>query len=153
MNEKEKKENNEKEKKLQEKFIEFQVMQQQLAQMQKNIQQLNTQKGEIEGIQQSLTELGEVNVDSDILVPVCSGVFAKAKLADNRELLVNVGSNVTVKKNIPEVKGLLAKQVAEVEKTEEQMKKQLENLAEKARGIEKELNSLMKEAKDNVQVP
>jgi prefoldin alpha subunit len=150
MAEKQKKENKEKEKKLQEKFIEFQIMQQQLAQIQKNIQQLNTQKGEIEGIQQSLSELGDVNVDSDILVPICSGIFAKARLADNKELLVNVGNNVTVKKNIPEVKGLLAKQSAEVEKMEGRMKEQMEKLAEKAGEIEKELNGLIKEAKDNV---
>jgi len=150
MKENQTKENKEKEKRLQERFIEFQIMQQQVAQTQKQIQQLEAQKGEIEGVQQSLTELGNVEAGTEILVPVCSGVFAKAKLADNSELLVNVGGGVTVRKTVPEVKGLIAKQAAEVEKMEEKMKGQIERLAEKAGETEKELQGLLKEAKDNV---
>ena len=150
MAEKQTKENQEKEKNLQEKFVEYQMMQQQLGQVQKQLQQLSTQKEEIETIQQSLSDLGEVNVESDILVPVCAGIFAKAKLADNKELLVNVGNNVTVKKNIPAVKGMLASQATQIGNMEAQIKSQMEMLAEKASEIEKELQSLVKEAKDNV---
>ncbi len=138
------------EKKLQEKFIEFQVIQQQVAQTQKQLQQLSTQKEEIGGVQQNLSDLGNVEVGSDLLVPVCSGVFAKAKLSDNKELIVNVGNNVTVKKTVPEVKGMIAKQTEEVGKMEEKMKGQMEKLAEKAGEIEKELQGMIKEAKDNV---
>jgi len=144
------KESKEKERKLQEKFMEFQILQQQIAHVQKQIQQLSSQKDEIGNVQQSLSELSGTKVDSEILSPLCSGIFAKARLLDNKELLVNVGNNVVVKKKVPEVKGMLAKQEAEIRKMEEHLAEYLQKLAENGNKIEKELDGLIKEAKKNV---
>lgn len=143
-------ENKEKEKKLQEKFVEFQMLQQQAAQVQKQLQQLEAQKSEVENIKHSLTELKEVQVGSEMLVSVASGIFAKAKLAEKDELLVNVGGNVVVKKKVHEVNELLSKQGSEIKKVEEQLTAHMQKLAEQAGRVEKELNGMITEAKKNV---
>lgn len=143
-----KKEDGKKEKQLQEKFVEFQVTQQQISQIQKQLQQLNAQKSEVEQVQQSISELSAIKEESETLVPVCSGIFAKASLKGAKELFVNVGSNVVVKKDSEGVKSMLKKQESEMRKVEEQLTQNLEMLAAKAGKIEKELDVLIKEAKN-----
>lgn len=137
----------EKKQKLQEKFMEFQTIQQQMQQVQKQIQQVVAQKEEIVTLQQSLTEMGNIEPGTEMFVPVCSGIFAKAKIVDSKDLLVNVGNNVVVNKNVEGVKEMLAKQSLEIEKVEGQLGKNFEMLSEHVSSVEKELNSLVKEEK------
>ncbi len=64
-------------------------------------------------IKASLEDLKE---NSELLIPLGAGIYAKAKLTDAKEFLVNVGSNVIVKKSIDEVKEMIDKEIAEIEK-------------------------------------
>jgi prefoldin alpha subunit len=137
-----------KEKELQEKFVEFQVVQQQIGQVQKQIQQLAAQKAEVENVQQSVSDLKEVKEGNEMLAPVCSGIFVKANMKNSDELLVNVGNNVVVKRNTEQVKEMLETQSSEIRNMEEQLTDSLQQLAGKAHDIEKELDVLIKEAKD-----
>ena len=138
------------ERKLQEKFVEYQMVQQQVGQVQKKIEQLREQKGSIEGLQQNLNDLKGVEKGSEILVPVCSGIFAKASLLESNELLVNVGNNVVVGRTLAEVKDMLSKQSSEISRMDDHMVSYLQKLSEKAAKIEKELEAMIEEAKKNV---
>ena len=132
---------------LQAKFMEFQTVQQQIQQVQKQIQQLASQKEEVVVLQQSLTDISHVEEGSEMFVPVCSGIFAKAKIMNGKELLVNVGNNVIVEKNVEGVKSMISKQALEIGKVEEQLNSNFEMLAKHAGELEKELNKLIKEEK------
>ena len=138
------------EQQMQQKFVEFQVMQQQAAQLQKQLQQIEAQKVEIQSIKQNLDELNGIEVGTEILAPVASGIFAKAKLENKDEFLVNVGNNVVVKKNIAQVKELLSKQLEEVSKVEEKMTANLQEIASGTNKIETELGKMIEEAKKDV---
>ncbi len=141
-------EDKKKEKELQEKFVEFQVVQQQIGQVQKQSQQLAAQKAEVDQVQKSVAELKEVKEGSEMLAPVCSGIFVKADIKTSDELFVNVGNNVVVKRNTEQVKEMLETQSSEIRKMEEHLTISLQKLAEKAHDIEKDLDALIKEAKD-----
>ena len=74
---------------------------------------LENRRVELLLIKSSLEDLKE---GSDLLIPIGAGIYAKAKLTDADEFLVNVGSNVIVKKSINEVKEMIDKEIEEIEK-------------------------------------
>jgi prefoldin alpha subunit len=133
------------EKKLQEMYLNLQLLDQQIKQTQKQVQVLNNQLVELSMTKQSLDDLKEINKGTEILVPISSGIYSKAELKDNNELIVNVGSNVTVKKNIEETKKLVNDQIEELAKIQIQMNTELEKLISNATSIEKEINQLASE--------
>lgn len=93
-----------------------------------------------------MDEIKKVKQGSEILVPLSSGIFAKASLKDNDGLLVNVGANTIVKKSVSDTKKLIEKQSSEVRKLQEQMLEQLQKAAAAAESSEKELQKLVEES-------
>lgn len=144
------KESKEKEKQMQEKFMEFQMLQQQNSQIQKQLQQIEAQKSEIENIKKSIDEMKKVEVGEEMLVPMASGIFAKAKLEKKDSLMVNVGKGIVVEKSFDEVKTLLDEQKTEVRKVEESLTEQMQKTTAKLGQIEKELNRMIEEAQKDV---
>lgn len=132
-----------KEAKLKEKYTELRMIDQQIRQIQKQMQELENQIMEIMYVQQSLYDLKDVKVGKEILVPVSSGIFAKATLKENNELLVNVGANTVVKKDVNSVKELLQGNINEIKKLEQHFLQDLQKLSMQAAEIEKEMNSLV----------
>ena len=58
-----------------------------------------------------------------------AGIFMKAQLKDNNELLINVGSDVIVKKTFSESKEMLESQLNELESIMENANEQVSELA------------------------
>jgi len=107
-------------KKVEDKYMELQLLQQQAEQIAEYLEKLQLQQTELDTSIEALTELQKTKVNTEILAPVANGIFLKAELKDNQKLVVNVGSEVTVEKSIPEVITLL----------EEQKEKIIKNIAE-----------------------
>lgn len=133
------------EKELQTKYIELQLIDQQMAQLQKQLQQLDSSLLEIEFIKISLDDFKKIKKGSEILAPIANGIFVKADLKENDELIVNVGGNVTVAKSVEDTKKLLTEQADEIAKTRNELMHNLIHLDEHARKIEEELKKLAKE--------
>ncbi len=136
---------NEKENLLKEKYTELRLIDQQIRQIQKQLQDLENQIIEIMYVQQSLDELKNVKNGTEILVPVSNGIFAKAALKENNDLLVNVGANTVVEKDVDSVKKMLETNINEIKKLEQYFLQELQKLGLQATSIEKEMNSLMSE--------
>ena len=90
---------------------------------------LRMQQQELDNSLQALIELQKIKINTEILAPIANGIFLKAELKDNQKLIVNIGAEATVEKNIPEVLKLL----------EEQKGKITDNLTE-AESVLKELH-------------
>lgn len=60
-------------------------------------------------------ELKDVKENNEILIPFLQGIFLKGKITDNKEFIVNVGNNVTIKKTNDEVLLLLKNQKNKLE--------------------------------------
>jgi len=104
-----------------EKYMEMQMVQQQLQTLQQQIEKVQEQLGELEGIKASLEELKDVKEGTELLIPLTNGIFAKAKLDKDRNLLVNVGANMTVPKTIDQVKEMLTNQAKQLKTVQEEM--------------------------------
>jgi len=132
----------EEEKKLQEKYMEMKMLEEQMKEIQKQTQVVEQQLVELTTTTQSLEDFKKTNKGDEILVPISSGIFAKAGLKDNKEFLVNVGADTIVKKDIDSTKKLIEKQVEEMKELHATVNMQMQRLALHASSIEKELREL-----------
>lgn len=124
---------------MRQKQMEMQMLNAQLQQLQQQLNAVEQQTMEIEFVIDALGNLAKVEVDTEVLVPLSSGIFVKAKLVDNKELVVNVGSNTTVTKTIPEVQDMLKQQVAEVGKVKKELTDKFTEFASKMQNLQMDM--------------
>lgn len=98
----------------QKKYMELQFLDQQIKQLQQQLMGVNQQVMELKKIDDDLTEFEKVKEDSKMFFALGPGIFAEGTLT-NKDLLLNVGSSVLVKKPIMETKKLISIQVQELE--------------------------------------
>ncbi|MBW2996240.1 prefoldin subunit alpha [Candidatus Woesearchaeota archaeon] len=134
----------EKQQQLQQKYMEMQMLSQQMQQAQKQIEMVNNQINELNLTKEALDDISKTKEGTEIRVPLASGIFIKANLTDNKDVIVNVGAGTSVKKTIPEARKLIDDQLKEITDFARESEANLNQLAAKAQTIEKELTELAK---------
>jgi len=134
-----------KEKQAQEMYMEYQVLDQRIKQLQKQLELIMQQIMEANSTSRSLEDFKGIKKGTEILVPLTSGIFARASLKDSSELLVNVGAGTVVAKDISSAKKLISGQVEEMQKVQQKMSDDLEKMMEKAGQLETELQKIVSE--------
>ncbi len=127
---------------MQQKYMEMQYMQQHIAEYQKQLEQIDSQLKECDLIIEGLDYISKKKEGNELLVPISNGIFAKANLADNSSMIVNVGSNVAVEKNIDDTKVLIGQQKAEMEKGKLQIINVISSVTEQMQILEKDLAAM-----------
>ena len=117
-------------------YFEMRTLEQQMKQLSQQIAILENQIQEFENSQDAITGL-KSKTGEEILVPVSSGIFARAKLDNNDKFIVNVGASIAVEKSGDETIDVLKNQVNEMRQYREQMLKGMQLLEARAREIEK----------------
>ena len=108
--------------------MQFQTLHQQAMQSQKQIQQISDQLVELNLIKDGLVDISKTNLDTELLVPLSSGIFVKAKLMDNAEVVVNVGNNVSVSKTMDQADVLIDEQITQLQKVQHQLTSDLSKM-------------------------
>lgn len=126
--------------KLQERYMEFQMLQQQMEQLSKYLEELSGKAEEFILTKENLNSLGKTSVNTETMLSVAPGIFAKGELKDNQKFVVNVGANIMVEKTIPQIEGLLDKQIKEVEEIRAQLDGNLLEMNQRMNSLIKELS-------------
>ncbi|MDD5133399.1 MAG: prefoldin subunit alpha [Candidatus Nanoarchaeia archaeon] len=100
---------------LQQKYIELQMLDQQIKQVQQQHSILQQQVEELMRLDIDLDDLTKVKENSKAFFPLSAGVFVEGSINNTKELLINVGADVSVKKTIPEAKSLIQEQIKELQ--------------------------------------
>ena len=95
--------------------LQQQIIQQQMMEIENQLNIIESRKVEFEFIKLSLEELKNKK-DKELIVPLGSGVLAKAKVDDDKKVLVNIGANIIVEKDIDEAKEIIDCQIEELNK-------------------------------------
>jgi prefoldin alpha subunit len=112
----------------QEMMMKFQMFEQQIGQLQQQLQV----------VEESIVELGQLNFgldelvgskDKEIMAPIGRGIFIKAKLLDE-ELTVDVGGKNFIKKSIPDTKSILEEQIGKLQQVQRELDGNLEKINE-----------------------
>lgn len=120
------------------KYRQLQQLQQQVDQITEYVERMQGQRQELENSIEALTELQKTNINTEILAPIANGIFLKAELKDNQRLVVNVGAEVTMEKNIPEVLNLLAEQKEKIAENISEAETVLQELYEQGKRLYQE---------------
>ncbi len=123
------------EEELQKKYIELQTKEHQLQRINEQLTNILHHIGELKVVEDTLNEIKKTKEGTEVLVPLGSGIFAKANLKDNKKLNISVGSKVNVVKSLDETKDLVNKQIKnmgdlalEVEHNMHEMSKDMQNI-------------------------
>ncbi len=128
-------------KEMQEHMISLQILDHQLKQGQKQLMVIEQQATELEAVFEGLNELATSSVGSELFVPLSAGIFVKAELKEVKDVLVNVGSSVAVKKSLAEAKELLLVQIKELRELEQQLGSQVQRLAAEAERVQEKVRT------------
>lgn len=109
----------------QQNYIEAQILTSHFQQLQEQVSLISNQVNEISHQLEYLDEFRKVKLGSTILAQILPGVFIKAKLQDENQLVVNVGSNISITKSIEETKEILNKRIRELKDAEANLGEQL----------------------------
>ena len=137
-----------KEEKLQKLYVEFQILNQNIQQLEKQSTALNNQLMELMVTNQSLEDIKKTKEGTEILVPLSSGIYAKAELKDSKKFIVNVGSNVTLVKDVDSTKKLIEDQINEIKKLQENLVNRLQEQTTKAAMLEQEISKIASTIQD-----
>ena len=97
--------------KIQQAYLQLQMIEQQLKDIEAQIMDIENRKHEISTMSESIGELKKTKKNSSTFAPLGLGIYAKSKLVETTELLVNVGSNIFVKKPLADISKSLDKQI------------------------------------------
>lgn len=133
---------NAQEEKMQKLYLEFQMVEQQIKQLEKQNSALNNHMLELIATDQSLDELKKIKEKREILVPISTGIYAKADLKDSNSFIVNVGANTAIEKDLESTKKIIMTQIKEISQVQENVAQELKSHIEKASMMEEEINKI-----------
>jgi prefoldin alpha subunit len=126
--------------KVQQKYMELQLLNQQIKQSQSQLEALQQQLAELTNLNQNLEDFKDIKTGSEALVQISNGIFTKAVIKDNKDVIVNIGADIAVKKDVPSTKKLVEAQMEEIKKVHQQRMEELQMTAMKASLLEKEIS-------------
>jgi len=126
-------------KNIQEKYIMLQLIAGQLAELEKEIQMVEQKRVELITLRRSLDNLSNTKSEAKSFSALGLGLYIPSKVMSNEDLLVNVGSNVLVKKSQSDVKALLDSQLEQAQLAVSQMIQNMQVLESRAVELQREI--------------
>ncbi len=108
----------------------MQEMKQGMQQMQEQLQLLNHQMQELEQVKDSIIEMKSVEVGDEVLMSLGAGVFGKATVKDNNKIILKVGANVAVEKDLDGAEKLVKRQIEELKNVEVKINEEFANISQ-----------------------
>ncbi len=135
-------------KELNEKYFEMQILEQQLKQVNQQLLSVDNQLLELQRIKDNLDDLAKTKKDTELLVALGGGVFSKAELKDNSTVLMNVGANIIIEKDIASSKEVINNQIGQMSDVVSQLEQEFQILAMNSQAIQLDLQKMIGEMKE-----
>ncbi len=123
-------------------YAEFQAHAQQFQMMQQHMQKIDESLQELASTNGAIEELGKSEIDSEILVPMASGIFLRTKLASNSEVLMNVGASTVVSKSADEARNIIKEQEIDILNFRSQLAEQMQEVQKRIQDIQKKAENV-----------
>ncbi len=117
--------------------LEYYIQQMQVLEQEKS--RFAMKRIEIEGTKKALSEILKAGDNSDIMIPIGSGVFLRGKVSDAKTATVSVGADVAVQKSIPDAEKFLSEQLTNLDKAILRLDGDISRIEKEARRISKEI--------------
>ncbi len=128
--------NEDKQRELQQLAMQLEQARARHGQLTKQVQALEEGIAEVSATRDALKSLADQKPGTNILVPLGSGSFARATLADNESILLGAGAGITLEKKVEEAEKVLAGKEDELQKTLDKLAKSLRDTAQEAAALQ-----------------
>jgi len=137
-------------KELQEKFMLYQLLNQRLEQIKQHASIVQQKMIEFDITQQALGDLKNAKAESEMLIPLGSGIYSCGKSGPQEKFLVDIGAGVMAKKTAADADKILEKRKKEIEDAVQALQMEANAITEKLNEIVPELQKAVQE---NQQAP
>ena len=96
-------------------MFEVQLLNQELMQVSEHMKQVQEQLQELALTEETIVELPQMKKDNEILIPLASGIFARATIIDTKNTIINAGAQVFVEQPLEKTQELIAEQKEKLE--------------------------------------
>ncbi len=131
----------------QQKAYEFEMYRQELANIQKQLQELSYRIQELDLILDSLKAIKNEDGKDEIIVPIGQGVYIKTKMVNTENILIDVGSNVIIEKDIDSAISYIKERFDEISNYIDRLNKDAQYFTAKLQELEPILNKMSQELK------
>lgn len=131
--------------KIQETYLELKFLEQKINQVNEQILELEKQSLTFNLLSENLEDIQKTRIGEKIFVPLGSGLFIESQLKDNKRVLINIGSDVFIKKDISEARIFIKEQIDQIESTISVIDKTLQKLVLESQKLQSELKELVYE--------
>lgn len=133
---------------LQQKFVLYQLLNQRLEEIKNQLNLVQQRLVELETTNQALADVGGIKKDTEILIPLGSGLYAYGKASNSEKMLVDIGAGVMVKKEIGDAKKKIEGSKKEVEAASENMQNEALAIVNKMNELGVELQKAIGEQQE-----
>ena len=109
------------------KALEMQLMSHNLNNLRNQIASLAQQTMELEDLREGLSGLKDIK-DTKSFIPFGSGIFLESELKQPKDVLMNVGTGILVKKDFKSAVDIIGRQISELKKISLEMTSELEKI-------------------------
>ena len=133
-------------KNIQEKLVRYQVLEGRINALIKRRDLLINKILEIETTLSSIKEI-EKNKEGEIFLPLGSSVHIHGTLKKTKKMIVELGADIAVERNVEETKNILEKRKSILNSSLQAIEREMVNLGNELLNLEPEINALLEKAK------
>lgn len=123
--------------------VEMRYLEQTAEALQQRISMVNAAITDLSYANATLDGIEKEKENAEMLVPIGGSSYVKVKLADSDKVLINMGSGVSVEKNLADAKVTLKERLDELEKTMTSAQQQFSQIAERLASGRNRLESML----------
>ncbi|HIJ98559.1 TPA: prefoldin subunit alpha [archaeon] len=127
------------EEKFQRKYMEYNLYRNQMQGFSEELSTIAETARAMNTARETLENFDKLKENPDVLIPIGAQTFAHAKITDLKNVLVNVGANTILKKDVPKALETISNQLKELEEARTKIETNMKELAEKMEEMEPEL--------------
>lgn len=123
--------------------IEMRFLEQTAETLQQRMGMINAAITDLTYANMTLEGIEKEKADAELLVPIGSSSYIKAKLANSDTVIVGMGAGVSVEKTLPEAKAIVKERLEELKKTMTSAQQQYAQVAQRISSGRNQLQNLL----------
>lgn len=127
------------EEEIQQEYFKLQMLSMQMQELEKQMTNLEDQAGQLQKLRGSVGEVKSFKQGSNILAPISPGLYIESELRNPDQLLMNIGSEVFVPKEIKEAQDVIDSRLQRVEGDIHNLTVDFQNLSVEAQKSQEKL--------------
>ena len=122
-------------------MYQLEMLKEQGQQLSQQKAQISMQLQEIEYSKNTIADLKNAKKDTELMIPIGTGMYVKGKITDVSDIVTNIGSSIAVGKSLDEVDAIIKERENQMIELEKQITVELEKIDKEGAALVSELQA------------